>query len=185
MQELSLNVLDIAQNSVRAKATLVTISMDEDTKEKTLTISIADNGCGMTKEQVAHAMDPFFTTRTTRKVGLGISFFKLTAEATGGDFSIESELGKGTTTTASYHTGHIDMMPVGDMASTMVSLISMNPEMDFVFRHTLDGKTFTLDTRELKAVLEDVPINSPEVVLFIRDSLTEGEQELKQPEQAN
>lgn len=185
MQELSLNVLDIAQNSVRAKASLVTISMDEDTKEKTLTISIADNGCGMTKEQVAHAMDPFFTTRTTRKVGLGISFFKLTAEATGGDFSIESELGKGTTTTASYHTSHIDMMPVGDMVSTMVSLISMNPEMDFVFRHTLDGKNFTLDTREIKAVLEDVPINSPEVVLFIRDSLTEGEEELKQPEQTN
>ena len=185
MQELSLNILDIAQNSVRAKASLVTITMEEDTVEKTLRLSVADNGCGMTEEQVAHAMDPFFTTRTTRKVGLGISFFKLTAEATGGSFSIDSTLGVGTTTTAFYHTGHIDMMPVGDMVSTMVTLISMNPKMDFVYRHTLDGREFVLDTREIKAVLEDVPIDSPEVVLFIRDSLTEGEEELKNPETVN
>ena len=182
MQELSLNVLDIAQNSVRAKATLVTITMEEDTTAETLKISIADNGCGMSEEQVAHVMDPFFTTRTTLNVGLGIPFFMLTAEATGGQFSIDSTLGVGTTTTAFYHTGHIDMMPVGDMVSTMVTLISMNPDMDFVFHHTLDGRDFTLDTREIKAVLEDVPIDSPEVVLFIRDSLTEGEEELKHPE---
>ena len=181
MQELSLNILDIAQNSVRAKASLVTITMEEDTVEKALRLSVADNGCGMTEEQVAHAMDPFFTTRTTRKVGLGISFFKLTAEATGGSFSIDSTLGAGTTTTAFYHTGHIDMMPVGDMVSTMVTLISMNPEMDFVYRHTLDGRQFVLDTREIKEVLEDVPIDAPEVVQFIRDTLTEGETELQNP----
>ena len=142
MQELSLNVLDIAQNSVRANATLVTITMEEDSAAGTLRISIADDGCGMSKEQVARVMDPFFTTRTTRKVGLGIPFFKLTAEATGGSFSIDSTLGVGTTTTAFYHTGHIDMMPVGDMVSTMVTLISMNPKMDFVYRHTLDGREF-------------------------------------------
>ena len=118
-------------------------------------------------------------------LGLGIPFFKLTAEATGGSFSIDSTLGVGTTTTAFYHTGHIDMMPVGDMVSTMVTLISMNPKMDFVYRHTLDGREFVLDTREIKAVLEDVPIDSPEVVLFIRDSLTEGEEELKNPETVN
>ena len=180
MQELSLNILDIAQNSVRAKASLVTITMEEDTVEKTLRLSVADNGCGMTEEQVAHAMDPFFTTRTTRKVGLGISFFKLTAEATGGSFSIDSTLGAGTTT-AFYHTGHIDMMPVGDMVSTMVTLISMNPEMDFVYRHTLDGRQFVLDTREIKEVLEDVPIDAPEVVQFIRETLLEGEAELQNP----
>ena len=178
MQELSLNVLDIAQNSVRAKASLVTITVAERSTDHFLEISIADNGCGMTPEQVARAMDPFFTTRTTRKVGLGISFFKLSAESTGGSFDIQSTLGVGTVTTARYHTDHIDMLPIGDMNATILSLISMNPQMDFVYQRSLDDNSFTLDTRELKAVLEDVPLNSPEVVQFIKETLEEGETEL-------
>ena len=183
MKELSLHLLDIAQNSIAAGARHVDLTVEE--AGGLVRLTVADDGCGMSKEQVARVMDPFFTTRTTRKVGLGIPFFKLTAEATGGSFSIDSTLGVGTTTTAFYHTGHIDMMPVGDIVSTMVTLISMNPKMDFVYRHTLDGREFVLDTREIKAVLEDVPIDSPEVVLFIRDSLTEGEEELKNPETVN
>ncbi len=178
MQELSLNVLDIAQNSVRAKASLVTILVTEKTADHFLEISIADDGCGMTQEQVARVMDPFFTTRTTRKVGLGIPFFKLSAESTGGSFDIQSELGKGTVTTARYHTDHIDMLPIGDMNATILSLISMNPQMDFVYRRSLDNNSFTLDTRELKAVLEDVPLDSPEVIQFIKETLEEGETEL-------
>lgn len=178
MQELSLNVLDIAQNSVRAKASLVTITVAERSTDHFLEISIADNGCGMTPEQVARAMDPFFTTRTTRKVGLGISFFKLSAESTGGSFDIQSTLRVGTVTTARYHTDHIDMLPIGDMNATILSLISMNPQMDFVYQRSLDDNSFTLDTRELKAVLEDVPLNSPEVVQFIKETLEEGEAEL-------
>ena len=178
MQELSLNVLDIAQNSVRAKASLVTILVTEKTADHFLEISIADDGCGMTPEQVARVMDPFFTTRTTRKVGLGIPFFKLSAESTGGSFDIQSELGKGTVTTARYHTDHIDMLPIGDMNATILSLISMNPQMDFVYRRSLDNNSFTLDTRELKAVLEDVPLDSPEVIQFIKETLEEGETEL-------
>ena len=178
MQELSLNVLDIAQNSVRAKASLVTITVAERSTDHFLEISIADNGCGMTPEQVARAMDPFFTTRTTRKVGLGISFFKLSAESTGGSFDIQSTLGVGSVTTARYHTDHIDMLPIGDMNATILSLISMNPQMDFVYQRSLDDNSFTLDTRELKAVLEDVPLNSPEVVQFIKETLEEGEAEL-------
>ena len=178
MRELSLNVLDIAQNSVRAKASLVTITVAERSTDHFLEISIADNGCGMTPEQVARAMDPFFTTRTTRKVGLGISFFKLSAESTGGSFDIQSTLGVGTVTTARYHTDHIDMLPIGDMNATILSLISMNPQMDFVYQRSLDDNSFTLDTRELKAVLEDVPLNSPEVVQFIKETLEEGEAEL-------
>ena len=173
MQELSLNVLDIAP-----KASLVTITVAERSTDHFLEISIADNGCGMTPEQVARAMDPFFTTRTTRKVGLGISFFKLSAESTGGSFDIQSTLGVGTVTTARYHTDHIDMLPIGDMNATILSLISMNPQMDFVYQRSLDDNSFTLDTRELKAVLEDVPLNSPEVVQFIKETLEEGEAEL-------
>ncbi|HIQ59762.1 MAG TPA: ATP-binding protein [Candidatus Merdivicinus intestinavium] len=184
MQELSLNVLDIAQNSVRANASLVTISVLERTADRFLEISVADDGCGMTEEQVSHVMDPFFTTRTTRKVGLGVPFFKMSAEATGGSFSIVSQVGKGTTTTARYNTGHIDMLPVGDMNATILSLITMNPDMDFVYRHERDGRVYTLDTRELKAVLEDVPLNTPEVAAFLKESLEEGEAELCAPAQS-
>ena len=178
MQELSLNVLDIAQNSVRANASLVHIDVLEDTTAHTMTLSVADNGCGMSEEQVAQVIDPFFTTRTTRKVGLGVSFFKMTAEATGGSFSIDSTLGVGTTTTAKYCTDHIDMMPLGDINSTILTLITMNPDMDFVYRRTRDDRIYELDTRDLKEILEDVPLNAPEVAEFIRASLEEGESEL-------
>lgn len=178
-----MNVLDIAQNSVRANATLITITISERTADHFLEISISDNGCGMTEEQVAQVIDPFFTTRTTRKVGLGVPFFKMSAESTGGSFSIVSQVGKGTTTTASYHTDHIDMLPVGDMNATILSLITMNPDMDFVYRHERDQKTYTLDTRELKEVLEDVPLNTPEVVSYLKESLEEGEAELMGPAQ--
>lgn len=175
MQELSLNVLDIAQNSVRASASLVRITLDEDREKETLMISVADDGCGMTEEQVKSVTNPFFTTRTTRKVGLGIPFFKMAAEATGGSLTIHSTPGKGTETRAFFHTGHIDMLPVGNMAETVEMLITMNPDMDFLYVHSVGNEQFTLDTREIKAVLEDVPINSPEVVSFIKETLAEGE----------
>ena len=175
MQELSLNVLDIAQNSVRAGASLVRITLDEDREKETLMISVADDGCGMTEEQVKSVTNPFFTTRTTRKVGLGIPFFKMAAEATGGSLTIHSTPGKGTETRAYFHTGHIDMLPVGNMAETVEMLITMNPDMDFLYVHSVGNEQFTLDTREIKAVLEDVPINSPEVASFIKETLAEGE----------
>ena len=178
-----MNVLDIAQNSVRAKASLITITLTERTAEHFLEISVADNGCGMTEEQVSRVMDPFFTTRTTRKVGLGVPFFKMSAEATGGSFSIVSQVGEGTTTTARYCTDHIDMLPVGDMNATILSLITMNPDLDFVYCRTRDEKTYTLDTRELKEVLEDVPLNTPQVISFIKESLEEGEAGLGGPSQ--
>ena len=174
MQELSLNVLDIAQNSVVAKATLIRIGVEEDTASHRMVITIADNGCGMTEEQVKRVMDPFFTTRTTRKVGLGVPFFKMSAEATGGDFSIVSRPGEGTAGSACYHTDHIDMLPLGDMNATILSLITMNPDLDFVYTRSLDGKSYVLDTRELKKVLEDVPLNAPDVVLYLKEALEEG-----------
>lgn len=178
MQELSLNVLDIAQNSIRAGALLTTITVVEKTADHFMEISIEDNGCGMTETQVAHVMDPFFTTRTTRKVGLGVPFFKMSAEATGGEFFIESTVGKGTKTVARYRTDHLDMLPLGDMNATMLSLISVNPEIDFRYVHYVDDREFVLDTRELRAVLEDVPLNAPDVLLFIKETLSDGEGEL-------
>ena len=174
MRELSLNVMDVAQNSVRADAGLVTITVTESDKSDSLTISIADDGCGMTEEQVSQVIDPFFTTRTTRKVGLGVPLFKLSAEQTGGSFDIKSELGKGTVTTASYVKSHVDMTPLGDINSTVSILIRCNPDIDFVFTRTTDKGSFTLDTRELRMVLEGVPLDTPDVLEWIEQYLKEN-----------
>ena len=177
MRELSLNVMDVAQNSVRAEASLITIDVSESDKNDNLTISISDNGCGMTEEQVKQTIDPFFTTRTTRKVGLGVPLFKMAAEQTGGSFSIESEVGKGTVTTASYVKSHVDMTPLGDINSTVEILIRCNPNIDFVFNHSTDIGSFTLDTRELREVLgDDVSLDTPDVLEWINAFLEEQTQ---------
>ena len=177
MRELSLNVMDVAQNSVRAEASLITIDVSESDKNDNLTISISDNGCGMTEEQVKQTIDPFFTTRTTRKVGLGVPLFKMSAEQTGGSFSIESEVGKGTVTTASYVKSHVDMTPLGDINSTVEILIRCNPDIDFVFNHSTDNGSFTLDTRELREVLgDDVSLDTPDVLEWINAFLEEQTQ---------
>ena len=174
MRELSLNVMDVAQNSVRAEATLVRISVTESDKDDRLKIEIADDGCGMMQEQVQQVIDPFFTTRTTRKVGLGVPLFKLSAEQTGGSFDIQSEKGVGTTTTASYVKSHVDMTPLGDINSTVKILIQCNPQIDFVYTCTTDNGSFTLDTRELREVLGDVSLDTPDVLLWIGDYLEEN-----------
>ena len=177
MRELSLNVMDVAQNSVRAEASLITIDVSESDKNDNLTISISDNGCGMTEEQVKQTIDPFFTTRTTRKVGLGVPLFKMSAEQTGGSFSIESKVGKGTVTTASYVKSHVDMTPLGDINSTVEILIRCNPNIDFVFNHSTDNGSFTLDTRELREVLgDDVSLDTPDVLEWINAFLEEQTQ---------
>ena len=177
MRELSLNVMDVAQNSVRAEATLITIDVSESDKNDDLTITISDNGCGMTEEQVSQVIDPFFTTRTTRKVGLGVPLFKMSAEQTGGSFSIESEPGKGTVTKASYVKSHVDMTPLGDINSTIEILIRCNPDIDFVFNHSTDSGSFTLDTRELREVLGDeVSLDTPDVLEWINAFLKEQTQ---------
>lgn len=173
MRELSLNVMDIAQNSVRAKASVIEIEITEDTEQSTLEIKITDDGCGMSEEQVKSVIDPFFTTRTTRKVGLGIPLFKMAAEQTGGYLDIKSQLGKGTVVTAKFISSHMDMTPLGDINSTISILIRCNPDTNILFTHSVDDKTFTLDTRELKEVLGDVPLDTPEVMQWIGDYLKE------------
>lgn len=178
MEELSLNVLDIAQNSVRAGATLIGITVDEQILDDTLTITVSDDGCGMTAEQARRVADPFFTTRTTRKVGLGVPFFKMDAEMTGGDFAIDTAPGKGTTVRARFGYSHIDRMPLGDMAATVSSLIQCNPDIDFVYTHRRNERSSTADTREFRQVLEGVPLNNPEVVSFIASYVRENAAEL-------
>lgn len=178
MRELSLNIMDIAQNSVRAEATELAIRCREDTAANTLTIELQDNGKGMSEEQIANVTDPFFTTRTTRKVGLGVPLFKMAAEQTGGSFHITSELGKGTLTAAVFNTNHVDMTPLGDINATITLLINANPNMDFLFERKVDDKGFTLDTKQMRDMLGDVPLNHPDVTLWISTYLEENEKDL-------
>ncbi|MEG1457787.1 MAG: ATP-binding protein [Acetivibrio sp.] len=178
MPELSLNILDIAENSIRAQASLVEIEVLADTQEDILSICIKDNGKGMTKEQAAHVEDPFFTTRTTRKVGLGIPFFKQAALSTNGSFSIVSAPGEGTVVKASFQLSHIDRMPLGDITSTIHTLVTFNTHTDFLYRYTYNKESFTLDTREIKEILGDVPLNSYEVSSYIKDFLLENKSEV-------
>ena len=173
MRELSLNILDIAQNSIAAGASLTNIEVAEDTAKHELTITVSDNGCGMTAEQVTSVLDPFYTTRTTRKVGMGIPLFKLAAEQTGGCLKIESEKGKGTTTSALFKTDSIDFTPLGDVTSTVAILISMNTDRDFIYTRSRDSESFTLSTAEMREILGGVPLNEPEVVQWMKDYINE------------
>lgn len=178
MTELSLNILDIVQNSIRAGSTLIEVSIVANTQLGTLTITIKDNGCGMTKETLLLLTDPFYTTRTTRRIGLGIPFFKYAANSSGGDFTITSKVGVGTTVVATFLLYHIDRMPLGDITATMHSLITFNYPLDFLYTYIIDDKHFTLDTREFKKILGDVPFTAPEVKAYIKEYLVEGKQDV-------
>lgn len=177
MTEISLNVLDIANNSIRANSSLIEIVIQIQRDLDTLKITISDNGCGMTEEQIRQVEDPFFTTRTTRKIGLGVPFFKMAAISTGGSFHIESTPGAGTTVTAVFRLSHIDRMPLGDMNSTIHTLITLNPHIDFLYSYLFDDKHFTLDTRVFREILNEVPFNNPEVSAYIKEYLAENQSE--------
>ena len=178
MPEISLNILDVAQNSLRANASLVEITIKADTKKDQLMVSITDNGCGMTKEQIEKVTDPFFTTRTTRKVGLGIPFFKEAVLATNGDFIISSTPGKGTSVEAVFTLSHIDRMPLGDITETIRALIIMNTNVEFIYTYTINDRSFVLDTREFRAILGDVPLDAPEVSTYIKEFLSTNKEEI-------
>lgn len=178
MPEISLNVLDVAENSVRAGAKHVEIHIDAQTGEDTLTIRISDDGCGMTEEQVSHVTDPFFTTRTTRRVGLGVPFFKMAAELSGGSFNISSVPGEGTVVNAVFGLTNVDRMPLGDMNSTMHTLITMHEEIDFLYRFCCDGQSFELDTAAMREILGDVSFQEPEISAYIREYLEENTSEV-------
>lgn len=174
MRELSLNILDVAQNSITAGASLITIEVNENTVDHTLLIGIYDNGKGMSEEQVRSVIDPFFTTRTTRKVGMGIPLFKMAAEQTGGKLEIKSELGVGTEVRAYFKTDSVDFTPLGDVASTIQMLITMNTDRDFLYKHSVDGKEFVADTREIKGILGDVPLDTYEVSQWLIEFIKEN-----------
>lgn len=179
MKELSLNILDIAQNSVKAKASLIEIIIDENIVDNILTIVISDDGCGMSKEFLSRVRDPFTTTRTTRKVGMGIPLFELAANQAGGTLDISSEVGMGTCVTATFLYDSIDRAPIGDITGTIITLVSGSPEIEFRYIHRINGAEFEFDTKKIKEILGDVPIDSAEVLSWIMDYITEGLNEIK------
>ena len=178
MKELSLNILDITENSLKAKSTFTEILLTE--TDETLKIIIKDNGTGMSKEMCERVTDPFCTSRTTRKVGLGVPFFKLAAEQTGGSFKIESRSKEdypdnhGTVVEAVFNKNHIDFTPLGEIVDTVITLIQGHPDSDFYFLHTKGDNSVLLDTREVRLELgNEIPLSEIEVLCFIREYLNE------------
>ncbi len=181
MQELSLNILDISQNSISAGASLVDISLNE-TEDGWLTLTITDDGCGMTEETLRTVMDPFYTTRTTRKVGMGIPLLKLAAEQTGGTVEIESVSESvsdthGTKVRATFDTKHIDMIPLGDVIATVQTILQGHPEIDYVFTHTTPRFSVHMDTREMREVLGGISLAEPEILAWVGGYLSEQYEE--------
>ena len=181
MKELSLNILDVVKNSVRAGASLIEISLVTD-DDGILTITISDNGCGMSEEVMKSVTDPFFTTRTTRKVGLGLPLLKMAAEQTGGTLTLSSstEAGNsGTVLKAVFDTKSIDCMPMGDIVSTVCILIAGSPEIDFNFSDISSTRRVELKTAMLREILGDVSLAEPEVQQWMKEYLKDQYSEEK------
>lgn len=181
MKELSLNILDITYNSIAAKAKNIEILIGEDTKNSTLKLVIKDDGSGMDEETVRKVTDPFYTSRTTRKIGLGIPLLKMEAEQTGGSLDITSGLGKGTELSAVFRTDSIDMIPLGEIIPTICTLIQGAPDIDYLFIHTIDDRTIKLDTKEIREALliepndpdseVQISLAEPEILDWIKEEL--------------
>ncbi len=174
MEDLSLHILDIAENSIEAMADKIEIKIMEDRKKDTLSLEIADNGKGMDEENIKKALDPFFTTKKTRRFGFGLSLLSEAAKAANGSFAIQSKPGQGTKIKATFQASHIDAKPLGDIAQTIITLIIGHPEIELRYHHQVNRSHYSLDTEEIKAHLNGISIASPEVVNFIRTNLKEG-----------
>lgn len=182
MKELSLNILDVAENSVKAGASLTQILIEE--QGDLLTLTFKDDGCGMSEEVVRSVIDPFYTTRTTRKVGLGVPLLKLAAEQTGGSLTVNSKTVEdfpddhGTEVCATFYKNHLDFTPLGDVIASVTTLIQGHPDTDFLFSHKTENGEVALDTRELRTVLGDVPLDTYDVIKWIEEYLKEQYSEL-------
>ncbi|MDH4230960.1 MAG: ATP-binding protein [Nitrospirota bacterium] len=171
MEDISLHILDVAENSIGAGASLIRITLSEITAEDLFSLEIEDNGRGMPEDIMTKVLDPFYTTRTTRKVGLGLPLLAQSARETGGDISVRAGDRCGTIVTACFKKSHIDMKPLGDITETLVVLIAGNPQVDFLFTYRINSNEFSLDTREVRKELGSVPITTPDVLSFLRDYL--------------
>lgn len=172
MKDISLHILDIAENSINANATKIEIDICKCGNQ--LKIRICDNGKGMSDEFLKKVDDPFTTTRTTRKIGLGIPFFKMNAEMTGGNFLIDSKLGQGTTVEANFVFDSVDRIPLGNVAETMVALLSNNEDIDFVLKYEIENNVYSFDTKQLDDELDGISRSNPEILYFIKEMLNDN-----------
>ena len=171
MEDLSLHILDIVENSVAAQASKIEITLVEDKKKDLLSVEVIDNGIGMDEETQKKALDPFFTSKKVRRFGLGLSLLSESAKAANGHLSIKSEKGKGTKIRADFQYSHIDRKPLGDIGQTIITLVIGNPDIDIIYVHKKDGHEYSLDTRKIKARLKDIPINSPDGIRMTKQDL--------------
>ena len=178
MKDLSLHILDIVQNSLSAGASRVSIDIEENLVKNTFLISISDNGRGMTAEQLDKVRDPYFTSRTTRKVGMGIPLFEQTARQAGGHLSIESAAGVGTIVKALMMHDHIDRPTLGDIAGVVSMLAGAYPDADFAYHHGIGAETFSFDTVDIKEVLGDMPVSELAIIKYMKQMIEEGLAEL-------
>ena len=178
MEDISLHILDVAENSVSAGATLIKITISEETAKDLFSVEIEDNGKGIPEDIRPKVLDPFVTTRTTRKVGLGLPLLAQAARDTGGDITVKTADTSGTIVTATFRQSHIDMKPLGNISETLVVLIAGNPQVDFLFTYTKNRNAFSLDTREIKKELDGVPITSPPALSFLKKYLSESLQDI-------
>jgi hypothetical protein len=174
MEDLSLHILDIAENSVAANADKIEIRISEDNGKDLLSIEIIDNGVGMDKKTLEKALDPFYTSKTVRRFGFGLSLLSEAAKAANGHLSVQSKKGEGTRIKADFQHSHIDRQPLGDIGQTFIALVVGNPEIDFIFEHKRNGHTYCLDTRKIKAQLNEMPINSLAGIRMLRENLKKG-----------
>ena len=174
MEDLSLHILDIVENAISAKAKKIEILVIEEPTEDRLTIEIQDDGIGMDEEVSQKAVDPFFTTRSSRRVGLGLSFMAQAAQEAGGSLRIESTLGKGTKVMATFQYHHIDRKPLGSMVETMMTLLMGSPELDILYTHQKEGKSYVLSSSWLKNHFKDRSLIDPEVIQWMKTHLKEG-----------
>lgn len=178
MEELSLHILDIAENALRAAASRIDIAITEDVGRNLYTIQVSDNGSGMNSELVRSATDSFVTTREERRFGLGLPLLEQAAKAAEGSLTMESEPGQGTRITAAFRHAHLDRQPLGDIVATLVAILLANPDVRLVYSHRKNGREILFDTDEIKNALGGAPINAPEVITFLKTELHTLEQAL-------
>jgi hypothetical protein len=171
MEDLSLHILDIVENSVAAQATKIEIRLSEDKNKDLLSVEVIDNGIGMDEGTQKRALDPFFTSKKVRRFGLGLSLLSESAKAANGHLSIKSEKGRGTRIRADFQYSHIDRKPLGDIGQTIITLVIGNPDLDIIYVHKKDGRKYRLDTRKIKGQLKDIPINSLDGIRMIKEDL--------------
>lgn len=179
MRELSLHILDIAENSIAAGAKNITIEIDEDSTSDLLKLEIDDDGRGMSEEMAGQVVDPFVTSRTTRKVGLGIPLLKEAAEACNGSLVLTSQIGKGTKISVTFQRSHIDRMPLGDITTTLLNLLVSNPDVHWIFVYKVNNNIYRFDDVEIKEIIGDVPLTEPEILSILRQMIKTGIEELQ------